>query len=357
MGFNFFKNKKSQYQDDVVWSEPKEGNIEKETVSKGFFDFKKNNSLDSVDLKKSRKKMLRDIKNENQDNKISTSDNKKVSKKNIKEKTLNKSVNLAQVKPVKDNKHDAVSFFNFDFFDKYLTKYKKYLTKYKKYRKDFYKTRDVEKFDTEKEEKNKDDKLEKKDVKKWEQVDTLNTNLIKGQIYINFDWQRNVIYLVIGVLFSSIILSGAYFSTSYIYESQDNNTKEYAEEIKEIKIKIVEAEKEIKKIKSFGAKIKLVKETLDKHIYWTDFFDFMEKNTLPNVYFADFSGSTDGVYNLSATTKDFDTLYAQILHLKNNANVLEVKTESGNRAIDSETDESEVSFSLNIKLNSNIFYQ
>ena len=347
--FNFLQNKKSKDKDEIVWSKPK--NVIIKDKKKGFFSFK-NNNINLVDLKKSRKKVLKDIKNESL-----KKDSDSVVYKSVVKKTLDSKKEINKKKIDSRNKV-KISFIN------------KYLARFKKNRKDFYKIKNnngeededdivikkIEKKDTIKEKKT-ESKERDKEVNKWEKVDTLDTNLIKGEFYIFFDWQKNVIYLMIGILISSIMLSGVYFSISYIEESKSSVVREYTEEIREIRLKVLGAEKEIAKINNFGSKIELAKEVLDSHIYWSNFFTFLEENTLSNVYYSGFAGNTGGVYNLSARTNSFDTLYAQILHLKNNPDIFEIKTENGNRVVDTETEDSYVEFNLNLKINPRIFYQ
>lgn len=312
MDINFLEKKEQRTKDD------KKKNLESgDKADKKFFNAKEKKAPIFKELEKKRKLFLKDIKAE------------------------------------KGEEFSSKMFFD---FGKIKNNIKKYFSISKKKRKDFYKTTAEESevvFKTEKQEK----KTYEHEDKKWEKIDILNTNLIKNELYIDIDWQMNIIYLIIGILISSIILSGTYFSISYINETKNENKVEYAKEIAELKVRIAEADKEIKNIEIFGSKIRLVKDVLDSHVYWNNFFSWLEKNTLPNVYYSSFSGDLGGVYNLYAKTDDYDSLYSQILHFKNNPDVLEVRTESASRTTNEKTGESLVNFGLNIKINPKIFYQ
>lgn len=52
---------------------------------------------------------------------------------------------------------------------------------------------------------------------------------------------------------------------------------------------------------------------LNNHIYWTKFFDLLEKYTIPDVYFGDFKANTDGKIILNGSGKDLISIAQQIV--------------------------------------------
>jgi len=68
---------------------------------------------------------------------------------------------------------------------------------------------------------------------------------------------------------------------------------------------------------SIDERIELAKEILDKHIYWTNFFDFLEIYTIPNVYFGDFSAQSGERVQMIATSRDLMSLAQQIVAFDN----------------------------------------
>ncbi|HKL17233.1 MAG TPA: hypothetical protein VJ900_02655 [Patescibacteria group bacterium] len=67
------------------------------------------------------------------------------------------------------------------------------------------------------------------------------------------------------------------------------------------------------RIENLHKKSSRVDDILDSHIYWTKFFALLEKNTIPNVFFGDFSARVSGSINLQATARDLLSLARQLV--------------------------------------------
>ena len=97
---------------------------------------------------------------------------------------------------------------------------------------------------------------------------------------------------------------------------------------------------------------------LKHHIYWTNFFQFLEENIMTDVYLmgGGFSGNTIGKYSFSVIGDSFSTITNQIKVLKNNKDVYEVIVNSGSLTsyeidnTDDETTEEENATSTEIVL-------
>lgn len=55
-----------------------------------------------------------------------------------------------------------------------------------------------------------------------------------------------------------------------------------------------------------------IQDLLNDHLYWSQWFTFLEQNTLPTVYYSSFSGSDNGTMNLQVIAPDFTTVSQQI---------------------------------------------
>lgn len=55
-----------------------------------------------------------------------------------------------------------------------------------------------------------------------------------------------------------------------------------------------------------------IQELLNEHVYWTNWFTFLEHYTLPNVYYTEFSGNSGGSISLSAVTDTYESVTQQI---------------------------------------------
>ncbi|MCX6799905.1 MAG: hypothetical protein NT091_02035, partial [Candidatus Falkowbacteria bacterium] len=99
----------------------------------------------------------------------------------------------------------------------------------------------------------------------------------------------------------------------------------------------------------------LVTGLLKNHIYWTNFFKFLEGEISNNVYIEGFSGTSAGQYTLSAKARDFNTIAEQIKSLRKNEYVVDVST-GGGTVTKSEVNDSEiVSFNLSLKVDQKLF--
>ncbi|MDD5031963.1 MAG: hypothetical protein PHR36_02855, partial [Patescibacteria group bacterium] len=89
----------------------------------------------------------------------------------------------------------------------------------------------------------------------------------------------------------------------------------FANKFSELDKEIAVIEKEAEKVLVFEKKLKLVNSLISQHVYWTNFFKFLEDNTLTDVYYSGFSGDNKGEYGLTASGKNFNIIQAQVERL------------------------------------------
>ncbi len=75
-----------------------------------------------------------------------------------------------------------------------------------------------------------------------------------------------------------------------------------------------------------------IQDLLNDHLYWSQWFSFLEEYTLPNVYYSNFSGSANGTMNLQAVAPDFTTISQQIAVFKALPEVLDVTVTTATRS-------------------------
>lgn len=152
------------------------------------------------------------------------------------------------------------------------------------------------------------------DNKEWKTPDILKTNLIKDNLIVFFSWSKNVIFLIISIIFSFIIVGGVYYGLIWNEEKKIDYDYGFEKKFDQINKQIKESEKYIydNKIEELKKKLNLANILLSKHVYWTNFFDYLEQNTLSDVYYLGFSGSISGQYNINSRTKRFNIIEAQV---------------------------------------------
>jgi len=140
----------------------------------------------------------------------------------------------------------------------------------------------------------------------------LETNLIKGEITVFFNWQKNAALLIISMILAALAVGAVYGWLSWQGSQKEKEGQYFVNRFFELDKEIAKVEVEAKKVLVFKKKLSLVNSLLGQHIYWTDFFKFLEENTLADVYYSGFAGDNKGKYNLTANAKDFSIIQAQV---------------------------------------------
>jgi len=183
----------------------------------------------------------------------------------------------------------------------------------------------------------------------------LETNLIKGEIVSYFEWQKKILTLV-GAFFIPIFLVGVIYLGLMFYqkESQAKNlalVKKFNELTDEIKREETGAEQ----IFSFQDELEITSEVFGQHIYWTNFFKFLEDNTIKDVYFTGFAGDTGGRYSLNALANNYGNIAEQVNAFRNNKKVTAVEAAAGELVSGDRANATKVKFTLNFSISKSIF--
>lgn len=182
----------------------------------------------------------------------------------------------------------------------------------------------------------------------------LEVNLVRGEIVKFFDWQKGIMLFLISIFISLAFLSLIYWGISWWGTSrQTAEDTSYIQNYYRINKEIKSLNPQVKEVLKFKDKLDLVNFLLERHIYWTEFFNFLEDNTLANVYFFGFTGDIRGTYSMQAMTDDLDVIDAQIKLLMANQKIKKASVNAG--SISGEKGRAVVSFSLSFEMDPNIF--
>lgn len=182
----------------------------------------------------------------------------------------------------------------------------------------------------------------------------LATDLISGEITVTFDWRKNLPVFAFWLVLSGLILAGSYQGLVVWEEKKVAEANTNTEKFGALRIQIAQEEKGVDEILDLQKKLEVIKKLLDRHIYWTNFFSFLEKNTLADVVFNGFGGDTNGLYALSGVTKDFKTLADQLITFKADKMTAWVGSKGGSASID-KTGEGTIAFSLELLVKKELF--
>lgn len=191
----------------------------------------------------------------------------------------------------------------------------------------------------------------------WGKSGVLGTNLIKTEVISFFNWRKKFYFLFVSAGAAVLIIILMYLSLIIWEKGVQTKDEILLSQIKKINEKIAEAEGYVKDILKFQKKLKYSGELLENHIYWTNFFTFLEDNTLSNVYYADFSGDIGGEYQLPASAGRYNDITRQLKSFKNSSSVEEVKTSGGKSGEAKSGQSGAISFDLDLKVKPEIFYK
>jgi len=138
------------------------------------------------------------------------------------------------------------------------------------------------------------------------------TNLIRGQEFIFFNWSKAIKYNIVFALLSIITVVWVWGYFVFMNKKQDDYISPLEKNLIAREEKLQKLNAEVDGLTALRGKVAVIKGVFANHVYWTDFFTFLEKNTLPGVYYDDFEGDLSGEYHLLVIAKDFNTMVAQM---------------------------------------------
>ncbi|MBI4407595.1 MAG: hypothetical protein HY565_03795 [Candidatus Kerfeldbacteria bacterium] len=97
-------------------------------------------------------------------------------------------------------------------------------------------------------------------------------------------------------------------------------------------------------INTTSGTLEAVQTMLADHVYWTQWFTYLERYTLQSVHYTNFSGSVNGTMNLQASAPDFATVTQQIALFKALPEVTAIEVSTATRS------DSDVQFSMSIQV-------
>lgn len=158
----------------------------------------------------------------------------------------------------------------------------------------------------------------------------LDLNLIKDELELSFDWRRGSKLIVFSLLLFIFLLAELYWGLDWWAKDEQTRLNYVQQRIETVKQDSQALQVAAKDALSYQDRTKLVGDLLDNHIYWTGFFAWLEKNTLSSVSFDGFSGSVDGVYNLSGRANSFAEVSWQVQQLLSDPLVLKAEVTAVN---------------------------
>ncbi len=122
--------------------------------------------------------------------------------------------------------------------------------------------------------------------KTWSSSDVLATNLIDKSEMGFFDPEKKLKYIIISIISSLCIVGALYLGLLYWEHTELKKMITDKNEIAKLASNVADLEKGLDVAKNFQARLNTASLLLDKHIYWTNFFSFLEEATLSKTYYS-----------------------------------------------------------------------
>jgi len=166
-------------------------------------------------------------------------------------------------------------------------------------------------------------------------------------------WKQIIHLLVISVLASLGVLVLLYLVLFIQGARVENNQEAKVRTISELEEQILSFEKINQDINQDGQQIELVYNLLNRHIYWTNFFNLLEKYTVEEVYYNGLTAGNNGALTLDAVGSSFDAIARQLKILQQ-PEAIEFVTLA--EITSAEFNDQGVEFSITLILNPDLFY-
>lgn len=187
-------------------------------------------------------------------------------------------------------------------------------------------------------------------------LELLETNLIKDEVEIKFYWKKDVIIFSILLFIVFIIILESYIFLSWWENKRGEDYSHYLDkEIASIKEEASNLKEDYDKSLNFNKRLSISSSTFKKHIYWTKFFSFLEANTLKNIYYKSFSGDISGKYILPAVADDVRAINFQSRAFLADPMIMSASVSDEEIINDEKSQKTFINFNFNFNLNNKIF--
>lgn len=163
----------------------------------------------------------------------------------------------------------------------------------------------------------------------WGNPEVLDVNLIKDEIGVSFDWKKPLLKFFVMAALAAGFVAEIMFALGNWQKSEEAKAGALNSGFQEVNSELRNMKGESDSIVAFKDKLDLANQLVEKHIYWTNFFNWLEKKTLSSVTYGDFDGDTKGVYALSAKTNSYADISWQVKTFLEDSMTLKAKVESG----------------------------
>jgi hypothetical protein len=200
-------------------------------------------------------------------------------------------------------------------------------------------------------------KVNKKDDHKRSQIQNpkiLEVNLIKEDALISFDWNKNLLVLVLVFFLAGLVMAEISYGLDWWKEQETARRQATLDNISALNQETAKLKNQTGAALAYKEKSAAFSNLLTEHVYWTNFFNWLERNTLSSVRYEGFNGDLSGAYNLTASAPTFADVSWQVKAFLNDPMVQQATVVSASAA-KNKNKTSEVIFNIALKVKPEIF--
>lgn len=143
----------------------------------------------------------------------------------------------------------------------------------------------------------------------------LEVNLIKEESHLDFDWKKNIKSLLFALGVTIFIIVELYLGLDWWQKDEEARLEIINAQVEKASKDVRDFRQQAADTLAYQEKTVEVARLLDNHVYWTNFFAWLERNTLSTVSYGGFSGTTKGAYSLSGKAGSFAEVSWQVKQL------------------------------------------
>lgn len=188
----------------------------------------------------------------------------------------------------------------------------------------------------------------------------LEVNLIKDEMQVSFNLRKHFSTLLFALFVATLFIVEIYLGLNWWSTYEEERLAQAQTRFNTLSEELRKMKNTSDQISVFRQRVELADALLSRHVYWTNFFTWLEANTLSSVSYQNFSGKNDGEYNLEAMTDNFRDISWQTRLLLADPAVLSVRVDEGGGDRDLENPDAtkateKIKFNLQLKVDPSLF--
>ena len=171
-------------------------------------------------------------------------------------------------------------------------------------------------------------------------------------------WKQIRNLLIVSFVLSIVVVALFYVGLMWQERKIINEKQAAIQGISDLEEEILAFQAQNEKISALAKDIKTIHAILKQHIYWSNFFELLEKYTAQELYYQGLTAGNNGALTLHAIGPNFDAVARQLKALQSvEARELAISVSVTSASLaEINADEPSVSFDINFVLNPTLFY-